>query len=151
MRLKKWFMPIIIILLLSACANSSPDEQSTNDEKYSVIRTSSSYKQDTSNKLKKYVNENEEFNEVYAVNTDSEVLIAVDPMHHDRFRLEDFRKKLEKDLKNEIHPLKLELSTDKKIQLELKKLEEELENKNLSRKQLEKNLDRIIKLSKEET
>lgn len=151
MQVKKWLMPIIIIVFLSACANSSPTELPSNEEKYSVIRTSSSYKQDTANKLKEYVNDNKEFNEVYAVNTDSEVLIAVDPKHHDRFRLEDFRKKLEKDLKDEIHPLKLELSTDKKIQLEVKKLEEELENKSLSRKQLKKNLDRIIKLSKEET
>lgn len=151
MHTKKWIIPVIFYLLLSACTNTSAPGQAANEDDYTVIRTSTGYNQDTSNKVKEYIGENEAFDEVYAVNTDSKVIVAVIPKHRDRFHLKGFRSDLEKGLKDEIHPVKLELSTDKKIALELEKLEENLEKKSISKKKLEKELERIIKLSKEQT
>lgn len=150
-RASKCGLFLTIFLLLSACTNTAQQETNTQEEEFSVIHTSTAYQQDISNKLKTYMEQNESFNEVYAVNSDSQILIAVIPKHQDRFQLKDFRKELEKDLNDEIHPLKLELSTDQKIALELEKLEDKLKNTALSKKQLNKELERIIKLSKEQT
>lgn len=147
----KWIILLIFFLLLSACTNTAQPKQNANEEKFSVIHTSTAYQQDTSNKVKAYIERNEAFNEVYAVNSDSQILIAVIPEHQERFQLKDFRKELEKELKDEIQPIKLELSTDRKIALELGKLEEKLKNNTLSKKELHKELERIIKLSKEQT
>ena len=154
MQTQKWVIPIIIYLLLSGCANNSSSENTgseTDEGEYSIIHTTSSHSQSPANEVKNYIDNREEFNEIHAVNTDEQVLIAITPKHHERFRLAEFRKELEKDLKDKIEPLKIELSTDKKIALELKDLEEKLEKKSISKKQLEKEFKRILKLSKEET
>ena len=154
MQTQKWVIPIIIYLILSGCANNSLKENTENETaegKYSIIHTTSSHNQSPANEVKNYINDREEFSEIYVVNTDSQVLIAITPKHHERFRLADFRKELEKDIKDEIDPLEIELSTDKKIAIELKELEEKLEKKSISKKQLEKEFKRIVKLSKEET
>lgn len=151
MQTKTWITLIILCLFLGACTNQTSPEQTADNNNYSVIQTSSSYKQDTANHVKSYLDRNEAFNEVYAVNTDSKLLVAVQPRQIDRFQLKEFRKTLEEDLKDEIHPLQLELSTDKKIALELEKIEEQLKEKQLSKEELKKELERIIKLSKEQT
>jgi len=144
-------MLIILCLFLGACTNLSSPDQAIDDNNYTVIQTSSSYNQDAANKVKKYLDRNEDFNEAYAVNTDSKLIVAVVPKQMDRFQLKELRKTLENNLKDEIHPLKLELSTDKKIALEIEKIEEKLLAKQLTKKELNKELERIIKLSKEQT
>ena len=154
MQAQIWVIPIIMYLLLSGCANNSTTENTgteMDEEKYSIIHTTSSHSQSPANELKNHIKNRDEFTDIYAVNTDSQVLIAITPKHHERFRLADFRKELEKDIKDRIDPLEIELSTDKKIAIELKDLEEKLEKKSISKKQLEKEFKRILKLSKEET
>ncbi|GEM_PF-926453 len=146
-----WILLLTFFLLLSACTNTAQPEQNANEDKFSVIHTSTAYQQDIANKVKAYIERNEAINEVYAVNSDSQILIAIVPKHQERFQLKDFRKELKEELKDEIHPMKVDISTDKKIALELEKLEKKIKNNALSKKELQKELERILKLSKEQT
>ena len=47
--------------------------------------------------------------------------------------------------------MKVTLSTDQKILLELKKLENEIENRSINHEELKKRVKKLVKLSKEQT
>lgn len=147
MPVKSWMLFVILILILSACSNTASQEQ----EEPSLIQTSTTINQSAANHAKEFIQANEDYDAVYAVNTFDKIVIAVLPKHHDRFQLEDFRKELESKLDSEIRQMDLEVTTDKKIALELEKIEERMSNNDISKHQLEKEIDRIIQLSKEET
>lgn len=153
MQMKIRIILFLFIILLYGCSNNPLTEDTapdTTDKQFSVLRTKSAIEQSPSNQAKKYINNQNDFNEMYAVNTDSVIIIGVDPKHRERFQLKDFRESIEKDLHDKINSRKLEISTDKKIVLELKQLEERIQSDNISEKELEKELDRIIKLSKDQ-
>ncbi|WBX79732.1 hypothetical protein PD280_19070 [Virgibacillus salarius] len=79
------------------------------------------------------------------------MLIAIEIQHGKRFQLGKIREQLTKQMKKEFKNLKVELSTDKKIVMELEKLEKSIQSKSYSKKKLEKKLKKLIEFSKEQT
>ena len=140
----------LLLLVLNACATNNTG-QSANETNPSILRTSTNYNQEPSEHAKELIEQEHEINEVIAINNDDVIVIAIDPKQHDRLQLKKLEKNLKDSVESSFHKHKIELSTDQKIVLELRKLEEQITNGTLSRAALKKELERIRKLSKEQT
>lgn len=93
----------------------------------------------------------EEISNVHAVNNDKNLLIVFTTDSLDRIQLENIEKKAKKHLKKEIKDHKIHLSTDEKLVLEMEQLNAEIDNESITKKELDKDVDHLIKLSKEQT
>lgn len=154
--MKKSLMAIIVVLLimLASCKNEPTTDTSTEERQQvelTKISTDQNIDQEPSNQAKEKLRNYEEITEVKAVNTKKDMLIAFDIEHHERFSLDQFEKELKKDMKKEFPDIKVHVSTDQKIILEVERLEEKLLKNDLSDKKLKKELKDIIKLSQEQT
>ncbi|WP_100011128.1 hypothetical protein [Lentibacillus sediminis] len=140
----------LLSLLVGCGADTTKDNQQQNT-KFTKISTSNEISQKPSNRAKEILHQDEKITAVHAVNTSKAMLIAIEIKHHKRFRLAQIRKEKTKEMKNEFPDMKVELSTDRKIILELRALEDNLQKGSVSKKKLEKELKAIIELSKEQT
>lgn len=141
------------VLLLGGCgvdSSNNTSENHHNDVEFTKISTKT-INQSDSNHAKELLSKKDSVISVQAINTAKKLLITIEIPHHERLQLAKIRQDLHKEMKKEFPNLKVELSTDKKIIIELEELENKIKKNNISNKKLEKELDRIIKLSKEQT
>ncbi|MGM7722119.1 YhcN/YlaJ family sporulation lipoprotein [Metabacillus sp. Hm71] len=118
---------------------------------FSITIISKSIDQSIANQAKEKVIKEEEISDVKAVNTDKELLIAVEVNHMDRFRLKEIEKNLNQKTEKQFPNHEVTISIDSKIFLEIEKLENKMKKNNLGKKKLEKVLKRIKSLSEELT
>ncbi|MEI3604884.1 YhcN/YlaJ family sporulation lipoprotein [Pseudogracilibacillus sp. SE30717A] len=147
---------IISIFILTACANNiqkDPTFEPTGNRDLELVKLSSKeiMDQNPSNRAKELLSQYAEISGVRAVNDKNELLIGVDIDHHERFSLDNMESELRKKIKENFSDLKVTLSTDQKILLELEKLEEDIRNKKVSNDELRKKIKELKSLSKEET
>lgn len=149
---RTWIIIFLLLLIGSACQEETTEEngENNNGTNPSILRTATKHEQRTSEQAEAIVHKEHEFKEVTAVNSDDLIVIGVDPLHHDRFRLNEFRNDLKNNIESSFKSYDVELSTDKKIILELNKLKEQLKEESVSQAQLKKELERIRNLSKEQ-
>lgn len=127
-------------------------EGTNNDSlELSKLSTKGLTDQQAADQAKNFLSYYEEVQSVRAVNHDGQLLIAVELNHHDRFSLDKIERELKREVKKQYNDMEITLSTDKKILLELTKLEEAITNNDISREDIKKELNRIKKLSKEQT
>ncbi|WP_330948453.1 YhcN/YlaJ family sporulation lipoprotein [Virgibacillus sp. MG-45] len=153
---KKALYFILFILLtfifIGGCQKNNSQQANPDSVQFSKISTQNNKTdQQLANEAKDYLSKKKNVSSVFAVNTSKKLLVAVEIPHNMRFQLATIRKQLTKDLKEKYADYDVELSTDKKITIELEKLEQQLSNKNISEKDLKKKLKRLIQLSKEQT
>ncbi|UJL47774.1 hypothetical protein KFZ58_07955 [Virgibacillus sp. NKC19-16] len=143
---------ISFALLLIGCG-PTPESQGNNNniELNQISTTSNAIDQGPANQAKEYLSNYEEITSIKAVNTSKKLMIAIEIEHHERFGLANFREKRKKEMKEKFPNMEVDLSTDKKIVLELDRIEKALESESVTKKELEKALDKVIGLSKEET
>jgi len=145
-------MLFLLLLFLTACGNDQTLEQNQrNNVDITKISTESLTSQEPSNKAKDLLKKHEEITAVKAVNSKDKLFIAIDIEHHERFTLADIRKKYKKEMKKEFKNMDVEFSTDKKLIIELNKLEEQMKEGSISNKELDKKIKKLIKLAKEQT
>ncbi|MFC4024278.1 hypothetical protein ACFOUV_10785 [Oceanobacillus longus] len=143
-----------IALILTACGNEPPTEQGQiNNDSIDITKISNNklVSQQPSNKAKDILSDHEEITAVKAVNTEDTLFVAIEVEHHERFTLSQLEKKYKKEMKDKYKDLKVEFSTDKKIVIELNKLEQDINNNNISKKEMEKKFKQLVKLAKEQT
>lgn len=101
--------------------------------------------------LEEEVEKLDDFYDTAMIETDDQVLIAYKIKHLKRFQM----KKIEKDFNTRLEEVfpekKIEISNDYKIFLETNRLIDEMKNDQLSNKEVEKKLKKIIQLKKEMT
>ncbi|RIU96540.1 hypothetical protein D1864_02575 [Oceanobacillus picturae] len=155
MSMKRWLLLIGLLCILSSCGNESALEPSKNKNEALDLTHISTNDQDTSqqqaNQAKAALSNYEEITAIKAVNTSKQLIIAVQVEQNQRFKLAKIRKQLSKEMKEMFPDLKVELTTDKKIAIELEKLEEKLKSGSMSKKSMEKRVKKIVDLSKEQT
>src|SRR5699024_2466782 len=143
------------LFMLAACTNKPIDQnikqQNNQGLELNKINANSPVDQQSPNQAKHLLNKYAEIKSVRAVNLDKQLLVGVQLKHHDRFNKNDIEKKINKDINKNFPELKVTLSTDEKIQLEIKKLEQALQERKLSKKELADKIKKIISLSKEKT
>src|SRR5699024_1829265 len=122
------------LFMLAACTNKPIDQnikqQNNQGLELNKINANSPVDQQSANRAKHLLNKYEEIKSVSAVN---------------------LKKKITKNINKHFPDLKVTLSTDEKIHLEIKKLEQALQERKLSKKELADKIKKIISLSKEKT
>jgi hypothetical protein len=156
MPVMKWLFIISIIALIAGCnTNDSvlePAGTPNNDINLMKISKNHEVDQHISNQAKESMRKYAEITTAKAVNTDKKMLMSVEVEHNERLNLARIEEQLKKEMEEQFPNITVELSTDKKIVIELDKLEKELQKDNTySPKKLEKELDKLISLSKEQT
>jgi|SRR5699024_9405114 len=151
--MKKWLIVCSLTFLLVACSNQDPIWKSQSNDSLELTKLSSRgiTDQQPSDQAKEFLSHYEEVSGVRAVNHDGQLVVAIDVHHHDRFSLDDIEKELRKDVKRNFSDINITLSSDQKIFIELKQLEEDILSENISEDEVNKRLNKIKKLSKEET
>lgn len=151
--MKKFFILCSLLLLFVGCTNKGPTWQSQGNDSLELTKLSAKgvTDQQPADQAKEFLSHYEEISGVRAVNHDGELIIAVDVHHHDRFSLEQIEEALQNDIRKNFSNMTITLSTDKKIFLELKQLEEDILTQTIKKDDIKKRLKSIKELSKEET
>ncbi|HEX6595190.1 MAG TPA: hypothetical protein VF095_11530 [Bacillota bacterium] len=147
------FSFILASVLLFGCTTNSqvvPNDHG-NDTQFTTISTNQATDQKISNQAKEKLSADENIIHVKAANSKKHLALAFEVPHLKRFQLQKIKKQVKDDLKREFPKMKVEVSTDQKIILELERLEEQLQTDSLSEKKLNKEMKRIIGLMKEQT
>lgn len=145
------------LLLLSACMNKAnesalePDRNANDDLQLTKLSSYGIYDQNPANKAKNMLSKHDGISRIRAANDSNDLIVAVDVKQHKRFQLKSIEKEMRKELNESFSDLEVTFSTDQKILLELKKVEEAIENDSFSNEELEDMLKKIKQLSKEET
>ncbi|MFA1818750.1 hypothetical protein ACDX78_00885 [Virgibacillus oceani] len=155
MPVMKWLFIMSIIAVIAGCnTNESVLEPAgTPNQDINLMKISKNHELDQhiSNQAKDSMRKYAEITTAKAVNTDRKMLMAIEVEHNERFNLAKIQEQLQKEVEEQFSHISVELSTDKKIIIELDKLEKEIQQDNTySPKKLEKELDKLISLSKEQ-
>jgi hypothetical protein len=137
--------------MIGAGCNMANTKNEKEDLNISKVTSKEIINQSTSDQVKQLLNKQKEVSNAKAVNLENELLIDVEINQMDRFRIKEIEKKLKKITEEKFPNHKVTLSTDKKIFLELDELEKQVNQQNISKKKLEKELKRIKSLSEEQT
>lgn len=153
---KKIFLLIfLLVLVVAGCTNNDRNETltPTGDQPLELTKLSTNNKltQQPSNEAKDLLSQYEEVAGIYGVNDKSQLIVAIDVDHLERFDLEDIEKELKQKVKKKFKEIKVTLSTDKKLQVELEQLEHRIQTNKITEKELTKKINELKKLLKEET
>lgn len=151
--MKKILILFITSFFIIACSNDNTVEPMGENDSLELTKLSSRgiTDQQPADQAKEFLSHYDEISGVRAVNHDGALMIAVKVKQLERFNLEDIEEALEQDIRKNFSKMKVKLSTDEKIYLELKRLEDDLLGQNISNKEVKKRLKKIQQLSKEET
>lgn len=141
----------IIVIGCQKNPRTTPNDQQQLDVNLTRLSTNKSIDQTYSNQAKESLEQNNDLTSIKAVNTDDQMVITFEVDHLKRFKLEKIRKKIEKKMKKKFSNLKVLVSTDQKIVIELEKIEKELQTNKMTKKELEKEIKQLMDLAKEQT
>lgn len=146
----------VIGLLLTGCTDAAdpverPIERTKEQIKFSTVHNKTGTDQQPANKAKDTISSFEEITNIYAVNSTSKLLVAIDVAHHHRLQLEKIRDNVKRSLEMEFPQIELHISTDEKILKELEILEQSIHKNNVTSFEIEKKVDEVLSLSKEQT
>ncbi len=142
----KWVIIIIILVSsLTACSQYEPKNiEGIEASGLDVIQIPS---QQAEAKVKGM----DEVTEVVAVNKDKKLLLAFRVKQFEKFRLDQIEKKVKKELKKDFKEYDITVSSDLKIYLETTKIKNDVYSNKIDESKVEKEMDRVIKLSEEQT
>ncbi len=135
-------MITIVLFTVSGCQTRSDDVRVLELAPIATID------QHFADEAKKIVIAMDEVIETKGVNFNKQIYLAIKVKQFDRFRLKEIRKKGHDLVKKRFPDAKVHLSTDKKIFMELDKLERKLKDNQIDEKQLEKELRKLEELMK---
>lgn len=145
------------ILILSMCTlliacGTTPEMDAMNDSvQLTKLSANQAIKQDTSNRTKDILSKYKELDTIHAINSTKSILIGLDVSNFNRFKLKGIRKKIKKAIEKEFPNMDITVSTDKKIILKLNRLEEKTKVSTISKKELNEEINKLIKLAEEQT
>ncbi|WP_257348831.1 YhcN/YlaJ family sporulation lipoprotein [Pseudalkalibacillus decolorationis] len=146
----KFGLSLLVVLgLVSGCTGNENGSEQENAN-VTKIHTKQEVDQSIANESREKVIKIKEVTDVRAVNTNKELLVAIKVDNFDRFQLKEIEKKVKTNLKKSYPDHKIEVSTDQKMFFELEKLEGKLHNQKMKKQSLQKELDRIKALMKEQ-
>ncbi|TWI54651.1 YhcN/YlaJ family sporulation lipoprotein [Halalkalibacter nanhaiisediminis] len=135
---------ILFMMLLTGCQAFHAQE----DVKPMALANNAMINQNVADEAKQIVLSMEEVVEVKGVNENQNIYLAPQVKHFDRFRLKEIRKQGHDAVKKRFPDANVHLSTDKKIFIELEKLEQKLKNKQISEERLKEELKKLEEMMK---
>lgn len=148
---KIYVLHIVIILMMATGCNMANNNKEENNLTIKNVSNQDMNHVNMTSEIEKLLMKEKEVSDVKVFDTDNEIFIAAEIKQMDRFRIKEIEKKLNKILNDKYSNHNVTLSTDKKMFLELEKLEQKSRNTNMSNKELEKEIKRIKSLSEELT
>lgn len=147
------FIIVGLFLLLVGCGiDPKVDSSMNHDIEFTKLDTTShSSDQQASNHAKEVLSQREELTAINAVSSSKDIIIAIEVYHLKRFQLKKIKNKIQKEMDKEFPNLDVMVSTDKKIVLELNRLEQKIYTDSISTKDINKKLKELITLAKEQT
>lgn len=140
---------ILIVVFVTGCQMENETKEKTESSQTLPLSSSDgALNQSPSNQAEKVMDRKNHLKDIKAVNDDKKLLIAAQIPHNDRFQIKDIEKDLKKQAKKQFPGHEITLSLDQKINLEVKDLKQRIGKREISKKKLSKEIDRIIKLSK---
>ncbi|OZU90504.1 hypothetical protein CIL03_04980 [Virgibacillus indicus] len=149
----KIVLSVCLVLLLIGCGKDSvlePTNDKNTDIELKMIKANTGMDQHISNQAKELLSSYDAITSVKAVNDEKNLLTAIEVHHNKRFNLKKIQKELTKELEKKFKNFHVELTLDKKLVLELDKLEKAMESGDISKKKLKKEIKKLTKLSKEQ-
>ncbi|GGP14584.1 hypothetical protein [Oceanobacillus neutriphilus] len=147
MNSRKITLLVLFIIFLTGCNHN---ESSYSDDP-NITHLSTSSNQEAAVQAKELLTDRDDIEAVHAVNTKDTLLVTIEIPHHERFSLKEKTKTYQKELKQTFPNFTIELSTDKKIIIEITELEEKITKNALTEDEIKKQMEKIIHLSKEQT
>ncbi|QOY35932.1 YhcN/YlaJ family sporulation lipoprotein [Anaerobacillus isosaccharinicus] len=136
--MKKLFAFFLIISFLTGCNMMGQGEV-----KPLYIGSNKVEDQTKADEAKQIVLSMDEVTAVRGATFDEDIYVAVKVKQFDRFFLDEIRKEAYDKIKKRYPDAKVHVSTDKKVLLELEKLEIQINNNKIKRKEFEKQWKRI--------
>ncbi|WP_077622206.1 YhcN/YlaJ family sporulation lipoprotein [Sediminibacillus massiliensis] len=144
---------VLLFVLLAGCNTNEKDNRTAiKDPNYDLTQVNSlpAVNQAVANEAKEAVLKKGPIIGARSVNTDKELLIAVEVKQMDRFRLKELKKDVKKTLEKKYPEKKIEVSTDKKLFIEIDKLESKIQNQKIDKKELNKRFKEVKSLINDE-
>lgn len=145
---------IILFLALGLASCQGINDGAAEKKQHPIIKVAHQQKtaqKQVAERAAKKVLEIDEIKKARAVTTDKTLLMAFDVYHLNRFRIKRIEKEVKADLKKMFPDKNIKVSHDRKIMLEVEKLQQKMEQNELDQKELNKNVKKITKLMKEKT
>ncbi|MGP4063218.1 YhcN/YlaJ family sporulation lipoprotein [Halobacillus sp. H74] len=144
---------LTVMLAVSVLASGCQEEKETKDKNESSQTVQLSTNKQTadqtpSKQAESVLQKKNHLKDIQAVNDDKKILIAAQPPHNERFKIAKIENKITKQAEKQFPGHEVTLSLDLKIRLEVKELKQQIKNKEVSRKEVTKEIDRLINLSK---
>lgn len=130
---------ILLLVLLSGCNETKSQGAKEAKPIGDVVRV----EQTDAEKAKERILQMEEVKEAKAVTLEKDLYVAVKVKQFDRLRLKKIRQDGFKRLEKAFPEKTIHVSTDKKIFMELEKMETDLQKQSLTKKELEKKLKKL--------
>lgn len=142
------FQFIMMAFLLISCSNNASE---TKHPLPTDISSKPFISQEAANQAVDMALKKEEVIRANAINTEKQLLLAFEVKQFDRFQLQSIEKNIKKELKHEFQDMKVEVSYDPKIMLEIEKVQEKIKENEIDKQTLKKEMKRIVKLKHEKT
>ncbi|SEI14028.1 hypothetical protein SAMN05192559_11910 [Halobacillus karajensis] len=147
----KRFLTLMLTIVVLAAGCQAGNEAKKKDESSQTVQLSTNKQpadQKPSKQAEKVLQKKNHLKDIQAVNDDKKILIAAQIPHNERFKISKIEKKITKQAEKQFPDHEVTLSLDLKIRLEVKELKQQIKNKEVSKKEVIKEIDRLIKLSK---
>ncbi|MGX1900584.1 peptidoglycan-synthase activator LpoB [Thermolongibacillus altinsuensis] len=145
----------LFIFVLFGCSKEN-EVQKQSLQKLNLTQTSTKETahrddQNVAEKAVQIVKQKREVNDVLAVNSEKKMIVAYKVKHLERFRMKKIEKAIRKELEKNFPNYEIIVSSDLKLFWKTEELKQKLEKKRLDQKKLDKEIDMLKKLSKEQT
>lgn len=142
---------MIFAFFMCLIVGCSSGEQETKNPIITQTSNEKTIDQNLSNEAVEKVLKKEEITKANAVNTEKLLLLAFEVEQLERFNLKEIEKKIKSELKKDFKKVKVEVTHDAKIMMEIEKLQDKAENENIAPKKWKKEIEKVQKLMKEKT
>lgn len=145
---------LMVISMIAAAFAGCQEREGTNERSIkpsdiSYWNNTAPFDQSPSMKAKQIASGYDGVLDVESINTDQDLLVVFKLEHMKRFQLKQMEKKLKKRLEKTFSKHRLTVSSDMKIYLETEKIAKDLNV--LNKKEMKQKIEKIVKLSKEQT
>jgi len=147
--INKWLFSFLVVIILLTGCNNNQSGNSDNKDNFQV--TSLQQDQTVAKDAETQVEKLEEVTEAVAVNVDKKLLLAFKVKQFSKFRIKQIEKKVNEKLKKQFPEFDATASSDIKISIETSKIKTKLKSKEYDKKQLKEDVEKIQKLSREQT
>lgn len=139
---------LMCLLVLGACQGEA-QVKDTDRMLHLSSEASTAVTQQVSHDIEEWLKKNPEIKAVEAVNGEKDMVLAYDVHHQKRFQMNEIESKLKKQLSEKKSSLEVIISSDKKILSEVIELKKDMVKNNLTKKEINHRVKKIISLSYE--